>query len=127
MTAKFVRLSAVLLLLASVGFALGLYLPSAQQVLKSWERALGGDQHLHLLAGCLIPLSLALLTRLSVYPYPAQALAWLSCLTLFALDEYVQRFSAFRSSNLQDFMYSLVGWSIGLVLYGVWLKFFRNR
>lgn len=127
MTAKFVRLSAVLLLLASVGFALGLYLPSAQQVLKSWERALGGDQHLHLLAGCFIPLSLALLGRLYVYSYPAQALAWLGCLTLFALDEYVQRFSAFRSSNLQDFMYSMVGWSIGLVLYGVWLRFFRNR
>lgn len=127
MTAKFIRVSAGLLLLASVGFALGLYLPSAQLLLKSWERALGGDHHLHLLAGCCIPLSLALLGRLASYSYPVQALAWLGCLALFAFDEYVQRFSAYRSSNLHDFLYSAWGWSAGLLIYGVWLKFFRNR
>jgi hypothetical protein len=116
-TVKLARLGAVILLMLSLCFAVGLYLPGGQQLLKSWERALGGDHHLHLLAGSLIPLTLSLLGRIYRYSSRQQLLAWGCCLALFAIDEYVQRYSQFRSSNVEDFLYSAAGWAAGLVIY----------
>lgn len=127
MAVKIFRLSAVVLFVLTLGFALGLYLPQAQLQLKTWQRALGGDHHLHLLAGCLIPLSLAMVGRLYSYSTRTQAAAWLVCLSLFALDEYVQRFSVYRSSNFEDFCYSAGGWGVGLLTYVLMLNSFRRR
>lgn len=113
------RVSALLSLIAIGVLVALLYLPSTHQLGNQLIRALGGDGVVHVLVGCLLPLSLAFLARLYLASKRLQWVYWCCCLLLFATDELAQSFSPLRKSDPQDFMMSALGWLIAVCCW--WL------
>lgn len=129
MSIKLVRFTSALVLIGLLLFALGLYVPAMELQLKQWERQLGGDHRLHLIAGSLIPLTVLFLLKAYRWPLRWQCYGWLLFVVAFGIDEYMQRFSELRSSNLPDFLYSAAGWAIGIIVYAVlvFLRYLKKR
>lgn len=119
------RISAAVALAAIMGLVASLYLPATSDLGKQVVGFLGGDAIVHASVGCLLPLCLGFLARLHLASKRLQWAYWLSCLTVFALDELVQRFSPLRGSELADFLMSALGWVIGCSVW--WLLWLLNN
>lgn len=116
------RVSAFIALLLIATLIAALYLPATSLFGKKVIALLGGDKIVHVLVGSLLPLSLAFLARLYLASKRLQWAYWLSCLSLFGIDELVQGLSPLRESDPQDFLMSLLGWSIACSCWWlVWL------
>ena len=102
-----------------------MYLKETNEFGRLAVAKLGGDYNVHILVGCLLPLSIALLFQLETKQELMQKVYWLFFPLIFIADEYLQSFSTVRSSNLYDLLMSALGWVIGCSLW--WLIWLLRR
>lgn len=124
---KFLRFFSLVVFFLIGALTCSMYLKSTNEFGRLVVECLGGDRNVHVLIGCLLPLSVALFVKLESAARIIQYTYWFVFLMLFGADEYLQKFSDLRSSNLEDLSMSCLGWLLGASLWWfLFLCFYGN-